>query len=130
MSHVPDFADSAHGRADRWSAAMLDHPEKTTRLLSALKAAMPFEIELTPPALDLLRAQTAMADIKPKQVVSNVSYAGDEGGIVCYLYPDESANAVVISLTHLRLRPSSSVAAGVLAYQKHRTKKLKKLGEL
>ena len=27
---------------------MLDHPEKTPRLLAALKAAAPFEVELLP----------------------------------------------------------------------------------
>lgn len=109
---------------------MLDHPEKTTRLLDAMDAALPFEIELTRRTLDALRARAETAAIKPKQIVSKVSYAGDPGGILCHLYPDETENAVIISLTHVRLHPSMSIAAGVLAYQKHRAKKLKKLGEL
>jgi hypothetical protein len=29
-------------------AAMLDNPEKTARLLAALKAAVPFDVELAP----------------------------------------------------------------------------------
>jgi hypothetical protein len=33
---------------------MLDHPEKTTRLLAALKAAAPFEVELLPSLIDHL----------------------------------------------------------------------------
>jgi hypothetical protein len=35
---------------------MLDHPEKTARLLVELKAATPFEVELTPYLIAHLRA--------------------------------------------------------------------------
>jgi hypothetical protein len=36
---------------------MLDHPDKTTKLLAALKAAVPFEVELTEWLVKQLRAQ-------------------------------------------------------------------------
>jgi hypoxanthine-guanine phosphoribosyltransferase len=36
---------------------MLDKPEKTYQLLAALKAAVPFEVELTPPLVMYLQAQ-------------------------------------------------------------------------
>jgi hypothetical protein len=36
---------------------MLDHPEKTPKLLAALKAAVPFEVELTERLVNQLRAQ-------------------------------------------------------------------------
>jgi hypothetical protein len=36
---------------------MLDHPEKTPKLLAALKAAVPFEVELTERLANQLRAQ-------------------------------------------------------------------------
>ena len=36
---------------------MLDNPEKTTRLLAALKAAAPFEVELTERLVKHLRGQ-------------------------------------------------------------------------
>ena len=68
---------------------MLDNPEKTTRLLIAMKAALPFEVELTPSAIAYLRAQHIADDVKPMQIVSKVSYAGDEGGILCHLQPEE-----------------------------------------
>jgi hypothetical protein len=35
---------------------MLDHPDKTTKLLAALKAAVPFEVELTEWLVKQLRA--------------------------------------------------------------------------
>jgi hypothetical protein len=36
---------------------MLDNPEKTARLLAALKAAVPFKVELVPSLVAYLRAQ-------------------------------------------------------------------------
>ena len=57
----------------------------------------------------------------------DVSYDGDEGGILCHVEPKDSARVLVVSLTHLRLRRSLPFVAAVFDYQKHRTKKLKKL---
>jgi hypothetical protein len=36
---------------------MLDHPEKTARLVAALKAAAPFEVELAPSLIEHLQAE-------------------------------------------------------------------------
>src|SRR5438132_11867750 len=66
---------------------MLDNPEKTARLLAALKAAVPVKVELGPSLVTYLRAQhVAIAD-QTQHIVSNLSYAGDEGGIVCHIAP-------------------------------------------
>jgi hypothetical protein len=56
---------------------MLDNPEKTHQLLTPLKAALPFEVELTPSAIAHLRAQHFAAAVNPRQPVSEISYAGD-----------------------------------------------------
>ena len=76
---------------------MLDNPEKTTRLLTALKAALPFEVELTSSAIAHLRAQQIGDNVKPKQIVSKVSYGGDEGGIFCHLEPEETEKVIIDS---------------------------------
>lgn len=107
---------------------MLDHPEKTARLMTAMKAALPFEVELTSSAIASLRAQHIADYVKPVQAVSKVSYAGDEGGILCHLEPEETEKVIIISLTHVRMHRSHSLAAAVFDYQKHRVKKLKKQG--
>jgi hypothetical protein len=113
---------------ERSDPLMLDHPEKTARLLAALKAAVPFEVELVPSLVNYLRAQhVAIAD-QSQHVVSDLSYAGDEGGIVCHIAPPENEEALVISLTHVRVSRTLSFATAVLDYQKHRVKKLKKQG--
>ena len=61
---------------------MLDKLEKTLDLIAAMKAAVPFEVELTPPLIAQLRAGPDGMDIAPRQVVRDVSFAGDEGGIL------------------------------------------------
>jgi hypothetical protein len=109
-------------------ASMIDNPEKTTRLLAALKAAAPFEVELAPPVVKQLRADKVAAADQSRQVVSDVSYLGDEGGIMCHIAPPESESAIVISLTQVRVPRTMPLSASVFDYQKHRVKKLKKQG--
>ena len=108
---------------------MLDKPEKTRALLAALKTALPFEVDLTPEVVATLAAQQAALAVKPRQIVSDVSYAGDEGGIMCHLLPEEGRDAIFISLTHVRVHRALPFAPAVIYYQKHRVKKLKKQGE-
>jgi hypothetical protein len=105
---------------------MFDKPEKTYQLLAALGAAAPFEAELTSSAIAHLRTQQVAVSVKSRQIVSHVSYAGDEGGIICHMAPEEGRDALIVSLTHLRVHRTLPFAAAVLDYQKHRVKKLKK----
>jgi len=103
---------------------MLDHPEKTARLLAALKAAVPFEVELVPSLVNYLRAQHVAVADQTQHIVSDLSYAGDEGGIVCHIGPPEKREALVVSL----VPRSMPLAAAVAHYHNHRVKKLKKQG--
>ena len=82
---------------------------------------------MTPPLIAHIHAGTPPLDLEPRQTVRDVSYAGDEGGILCHIEPEDSSRALVVSLTHLRVRRSLPFAAAVFDYQKHRTKKLRKL---
>ena len=107
---------------------MIDHPERTARLLAALEAAVPFEVELSPELIEYLRAEKIAIPGGGRHVVSGVSYAGDDGGIVCRIIPAEGRDALVVSLTHVRMPRSMPLARTVADYQKHRVKKLKKQG--
>ncbi len=49
---------------------MLDKPEKTYQLLAALKAAVPFEVELPPSLIAHLQAQQVTVAVKPREIVS------------------------------------------------------------
>jgi hypothetical protein len=108
---------------------MLDDPGRTSRLLAALKASLPFEVHLTPPLARLLRQEQVVLPAGDRQTVSEVSYLGDEGGIVCHIVPPDGGKAAIVSLTHVRVPPSMPLAAEVLRYQKHRVKKLKQQGK-
>src|SRR6266508_3063156 len=105
--------------------AMLDHPRKTPQLLSALKAAVPFEVELARPIAEHLQSENVAAAQRLRHIVTDVHYAGDEGGIMCVIAPPDRQEALAISLTYVRVPHSMPLAAAVLAYQKHRVKKLK-----
>ena len=108
---------------------MLDDPERTSRLLAALKASLPFEVHLTPPLARLLREEQVALAARDRQTVSEVSYLGDEGGIVCHLERggDEKGKLIVTSITHLEFDPRLPFAREIAAYQKHRTKRLRRI---
>ena len=109
---------------------MLDNPEKTARLLAALKAVVPFEVELTPEVIKQLRAENFAHANQTHRTVSDLYYAGDEGGILCHIAPPDEQRALFISLTHVRMPRTMPLAAAVIDYQKHRVKKLKKQGHV
>jgi|SRR5262245_13546446 hypothetical protein len=105
---------------------MLDNPKKTEPLLVVLKAAVPFEVELMPALVEHLRAKNIGGLNETRQTVSDVSYAGDEGGIVCHIAPSGRREVLVVSLTHVWMPRTTPLASAVIDYQKHRVKKLKK----
>ena len=105
---------------------MLDNLEKTTRLLTALRATVPFEVEVLPSVIKHLQSENRIITNPTRQLVSDLSYAGDEGGIVCHIVPEGTREALIMSLTHIRVPHTNRLAAAVTDYQKHRIKKLKK----
>jgi hypothetical protein len=90
---------------------MLDHPDKTTKLLAALKAAVPFEVELTDWLVKQLRAQHHAGADQKHHTVSDLSYAGDQGGIVCHIVPPEKQEVLVVSLTQVHVPRATCHAA-------------------
>ena len=82
--------------------------------------------ELAALAVKQLQADKVTAADQPRQIVSDLSYLGDEGGIMCHIARPDSEGRVIISLTHVRLPRSMPLAQAVADYQKHRVKKLKK----
>ena len=93
---------------------MLDNPKKTDPLLAALKAAVPFEVELMPALIQHLQAKNLATPTEVRQMVSDVSYAGDEGGIVCHIVPPDRREAFVVSLTHVRSPSHNATGVGSL----------------
>src|ERR1700761_7884086 len=102
---------------------MIDYPEQVERLMERLSTALPIPARLTPEVqMTQQRGVTMTTDCS----VTWISYAGDEAGIVCRLEtPAETAEAVFASSTHLRFDPRLPVTREILAYQKHRVKRLR-----
>lgn len=90
--------------------------------------ALPFKVELMPSLVNYLREQhVAIAD-QNQHIVSDLSYAGDEGGVVCHIVRPEKQGALVVSLTQVRVPRTMPLAAAVADYHNRRVKKLKKQG--
>ncbi len=106
---------------------MIDKLEKTRQLLATLEAAVPFNVDLTSELLATLKQSPSCGVLERRQTVSQLSYMGDEGGIMCHIQPPNDANPIVTSITHVRVPPYLPFAADVADYQKHRVKKLRKL---
>ena len=108
---------------------MIDNPDKTEALIARLEAALPVRARPTPEALKTLRQQSPEPRFPRHCDITKIYYAGDEGGILCTLDfgLDDSKQVHIVSITHLRFDGKSALSRAVVAYQRHRVKKLKQL---
>jgi len=107
------------------AATMIHNLEQAERLMDRLGAALPIPARLTREIQMTLRQQRGVT-LPANCSVTWISYAGDDGGIVCRLEAAaETAEAVFASITHLRFDPRLPVTREIVAYQKHRVKRLR-----
>jgi hypothetical protein len=103
---------------------MIDNPIQMPRLLAQLQAALPVPSRATPELAAMLKTQN-ISNADSTAAITAVSYAGDEGGIICRLEIPANENAIHVAITHLRFDPRLPVAQEITAYQKkHRVKHL------
>jgi hypothetical protein len=109
---------------------IIDNSAQVDRLLSKLRASLPIAAKITPELAVALRDQLGEVDVPPCCELTRIDYAGDEGGIVCKLkFGREMGGRVFFaSITHLRFDGRSPLTREIVAYQKHRTKRLQRLG--
>jgi hypothetical protein len=72
---------------------MLDKPGKTYQPLAASKAAVPFEVELTP-SLSSHAKSSRKSHMRAKKAASSA-----------ISFPKEGRDALIVSLTHVRILP-------------------------
>ena len=109
--------------------AMIDNPKQVAGLLAKLESALPLPAIVTPRLAATLSENSPSAAIPKQGLVTWVSNAGEEGGIMCKLsfaHDADDANVVVTSITHLAFDPRQPLAREIAAYQKHRVKKLRR----
>lgn len=110
---------------------MIDNAAQVSRLLPKLRASLPMAARLTPELAGALRDQLGGLALPSACELTRVDYAGDEGGIMCKLELGETGDRVFFaSITHLRFDGRSPLAREVVAYQKHRTKRLQRLDNI
>jgi hypothetical protein len=106
---------------------MIDNPAQVERLIQKLQRALPLPARATPELLATLAAKNAASKTSASCSITWISYAGDEGGIVCRLdFRGEAKNAAFVSITHLRFDARLPLAREITAYQKHRVKRLQR----
>ena len=107
---------------------MIDNQDQVERLLRKLTEVLPLSALVTPALIFHLRGRSSSVKITPDCKVTEVMYAGDEGGIVCHLAFDEAEKEEVflVSITQLSFDRRLPVAREIAAYQKHRIKRLRR----
>jgi hypothetical protein len=109
---------------------MIDNPDQVERLVTRLRRSLPLFATVTPEVTAVIREQFPAADPLRRYSITRADYAGDEGGIVCKveLGPENGDRAVFASITHLKFGHAVPIARQIAAYQKHRVKRLRRLG--
>ena len=107
---------------------VIDNQDQVERLLRKLTEALPLSALASPALLADLRGRSSIAKITLDCRVTEVIYAGDEGGIMCHLTFDEEEKDEVflVSITHLAFDRRLPIAREISAYQKHRIKRIRR----
>jgi hypothetical protein len=104
---------------------MIDNPTTVATLLEQMHGHLPLPAFPTKELVQTLRRRGVNASVDRALSIKRVFYAGDEGGIVCDVTPNQGAKEVfVVSLTHLRITPDHELFAPIQAYQRERVRRL------
>ena len=105
---------------------MIDDEAEVEELLRDMERQLPISVR---PAHELVETLTrGGVACRPNEdlEIGSVLYMGDIGGIACGLkeWPAADENAVIVSLSHLRVEDSHPLAARIKAYQARRAARL------
>ena len=108
---------------------MIDNPAQVEQLIAKLQAVLPLPATASPPLLALLSEQVPGLDLPPQCQITQIHYAGDEGGILCKItFGRDDPKGFFVSITHLTFDRRLSLAREIAAYQKHRVKRIRRSG--
>jgi hypothetical protein len=108
---------------------MIDNPGTVASLIEHMHGHLPLPAFPTKELVRTLRRRGVKAGVDRALSIKRVFYAGDEGGIVCDVTPNQGAKEVfVVSLTHLRIAPNHPLFGPILAYQRERVRRLAAAG--
>jgi hypothetical protein len=108
---------------------MIDDYAKAMELVRKMEAHLPIPARPTGACIRALREQGVKVARHQELQIKHVLYLGDEAGISCDVTLSRDAEeALVVSLTHLRVRHRHPLAQEIRAYQRERTRRLAQSG--
>jgi hypothetical protein len=109
---------------------MIDDYAQTMELVRKMEAHLPIPAQPTGACIRALREQGIKLARDQELQIKHVLYLSDEGGISCDVTLSRDAEeAIIVSLTHLRVRRQHPLAQEIRAYQRERTRRLAQSGE-
>jgi hypothetical protein len=108
---------------------VIDNPEQVERLVARMKDSLPLFAIVGHEVAAVFDEQSRGVDPLRRYPITQVDYAGDEGGIVCKveLGPQNDDKALFASITHLRFGQADPIGRQIAAYQKHRIRRLRRI---
>ena len=104
---------------------MIDNYDEAMELVRKMEAALPIPARPSKMLVQGMRERGEKIKLKRNVQIEKVFYLGDEGGIMCGVkLPEQAETAVVVSLTHIRVKFNHPLVREIRAYQLERTKKL------
>ena len=107
---------------------MIDDLQTIGPLLEKMRAALPMRAHVGHDVLRMLRQEVPEVYFPHKCEVTEVRYAGDEGGILCTL--DFGAHALkrmfIVAITHVTFECRNPLLRDIERYKKRRVKRLRR----
>jgi hypothetical protein len=91
------------------------------KLIDEMERYLPIPVYPTKELLQLLRKQRKDISTDTELIITKVFDSGDVGGIVCTVL-EENKEVFIVSLTHLRIKPTHPLCDKIVDYQKQRIK--------
>ncbi len=99
-------------------------PPDARQLIKEIEAHLPLPAYATPELSHSLRQQGKHMRADEELQVTSVLDSGEMGGILCGIESQDKKEALLISLTHLRIGADHPLKTRIEAYQKARVRKL------
>jgi len=104
---------------------MIDDYAKAMELMRKMEVQLPIPARPTGALVRTMRERGVQIPHNQELQIKRVFYAGDEGGIMCDVtLSEEAKEAIIVSVTHLRIPPRHPLAKEIREYQQARTRKL------
>jgi hypothetical protein len=108
---------------------VIDDYAQAMELVRKMEAHLPIPARPTGAFIRAMREQGIKIARDQELQIKHVLYLGDEAGISCDVTLSRDAKeAIIVSLTHLRVRRQHPLAQEIRAYQRERTRRLAQSG--